>query len=279
MPLPKRAIEDQAALLAQDIKLELPQFVVGCAQSVGRQRDHNEDALFALTTLLTNGEDQTPMGLYIVADGMGGHKHGEVASGLAVRTMGNQVVNKIFKSLLNPQPSPPPESLQEILQDSVQEAHRVIAKHAPGGGTTVTALLLLGQQVTIAHVGDSRAYSVNSNGGMNVLTRDHSLVMRMIELGQLTPEEAAVHPQRNVLYRALGQGDLTMPDITSFPMPKSDYILLCSDGLWGVVPEEEMLDCIQATPDPQVACQLLINAANEHGGPDNITAILIRLPE
>ena len=114
---------------------------------------------------------------------------------------------------------------------------------------------------------------------MNVLTRNHSLVMRMIELGQLTEEEAAVHPQRNVLYRALGQGEPFLPDVTTFPIPKSHYFLICSDGLWGVVPEEEISQIILSAPNPQVACQLLVNAANDHGGPDNITAILVQLPE
>lgn len=260
------------------VHLEMPQLTVGCAQSIGKQRDHNEDALFALTTNLAGEQNHSLVGLYIVADGMGGHKHGEIASNLAARTISTQILRKLIVSLLNPIPTTPNDSIQEMMQGSVQEAHRMIMKHAPGAGTTVTAILILDEQATILHVGDSRAYSVTPGGNMSTLTRDHSLVMRMMELGQLTVEEAAVHPQRNVLYRALGQGEPFTPDITTFPLPKSGFILICSDGLWGVVPENEIGCIIASAPDPQIACQLLVNAANELGGPDNITAILINMP-
>jgi serine/threonine protein phosphatase PrpC len=246
---------------------------------VGKQRDHNEDALFTMTTNLASNGNHIPLGLYIVADGMGGHKHGEVASGLAVRIIVNQITRKVFMSLLAPKPSPPHDSIQEIMQTSVQEAHRVIMKDAPGSGTTLTALLILDRQMTIAHVGDSRAYIISPEGSMQVLTRDHSLVMRMMELGQLTVEEAHMHPQRNVLYRAVGQGDPFTPDVNTSPLPDAGYILLCSDGLWGVIPEEEIVQLVTKSDNPQNASQQLIDAANASGGPDNISAILIKIPD
>jgi serine/threonine protein phosphatase PrpC len=259
--------------------MDLPQLEVGCSQSVGKQRDHNEDALFTLTTNLASNGNYVPLGLYIVADGMGGHRHGEVASGLAVRSIVNFLLRKVFVSLLSNKPAPPDESIQEIMQSGMQEAHRAIMKDAPGSGTTLTAMLVLDRQMTIAHVGDSRAYAISPDGTSQILTRDHSLVMRMIELGQLTAEEAHVHPQRNVLYRALGQGEPFASDISTSPLPDSGYILLCSDGLWGVVGEEEIVRIINAAPSPQIASQLLVDAANTNGGPDNISAILIRLPD
>jgi serine/threonine protein phosphatase PrpC len=261
------------------IHMDLPQLEVGCSQSVGKQRDHNEDALFTLTTNLASNGNYVPLGLYIVADGMGGHRHGEVASGLAVRSIVNFLLRKVFVSLLSNKPAPPDESIQEIMQSGMQEAHRAIMKDAPGSGTTLTAMLVLDRQMTIAHVGDSRAYAISPDGTSQILTRDHSLVMRMIELGQLTAEEAHVHPQRNVLYRALGQGEPFASDISTSPLPDSGYILLCSDGLWGVVGEEEIVRIINAAPSPQIASQLLVDAANTNGGPDNISAILIRLPD
>ena len=261
-----------------DEEVELPQLITGCAQSVGRQRDHNEDALFTLTTNLASNQTRLPIGLYIVADGMGGHKQGEIASGLAVRTLGTQIINKVFLTLINPKPIPPTDSIQEIMFAGMQDAHRNIIKEAPGSGTTLTAALIVGQQMTIAHVGDSRIYHVTEDGKIQALTRDHSLVMRMIELGQLTAEEAAIHPQRNVLYRALGQGEPFEPDIDSYPLPATGYLLLCSDGLWGVVAEEEIAQLVANTTNLQQTCQLLIDAANESGGPDNITAILVHLP-
>lgn len=259
-------------------KLEPPQLIVGCAQSVGKQRDHNEDALFTLSTTLTSDYSNIPFGLYIIADGMGGHQHGEVASGIAIRTVANYIVRKLYTPLLNPKPSTPSESLLEIMQEGVQDAHRAITKQVPGGGSTLTAVLILGNQLTLAHVGDSRAYLVGRNEHMETLTRDHSLVKRLVELGQITVDEAAVHPQRNVLYRALGQGEPFDPDVTSIHMPENGYLLLCSDGLWGVVPDEEILRIIVSSRNPEQACNQLVEAANAAGGPDNISAILIRLP-
>jgi serine/threonine protein phosphatase PrpC len=113
---------------------------------------------------------------------------------------------------------------------------------------------------------------------MQVLTRDHSLVMRMLEMGHLTEQEASVHPQRNVLYRALGQGEPFSPDISTSPLPNAGYLLLCTDGLWGVVPQTEMSRIIKTASTPESACQQLIDAANKAGGPDNISAILVRIP-
>jgi PPM family protein phosphatase len=210
---------------------------------------------------------------------MGGHKHGEVASHLAVHTIAHRVMGKVMLPLLDSTPTSPGDPIQEILEGSVQEAHRVISKEAPGSGTTLTVILISGQQMSIAHVGDSRAYAIDTQGVMQVLTRDHSLVMRMLELGHLTEEEASIHPQRNVLYRALGQGEPFSPDINTSPLPESGHLLLCTDGLWGVVPQAEISHIIQTASTPESACQQLIDAANKAGGPDNISAILVRLPD
>lgn len=279
LPLnPKIDFADSAEDISAD-KVGSRQLNVGYAQSVGRQRDHNEDALLAINAVLSTNGGLTTFGLFIVADGMGGHKQGEVASELAVRTMGSQVAQKLMLARIGPQPAPPKESIQEIMDHSVQEAHRLITKDAPGSGTTMTALLLLDRHITIAHVGDSRAYIIHSDGELQTLTRDHSLVMRMQELGQLTEEEAAIHPQRNVLYRALGQGEAFAPDITTSAQPAAGHLMLCSDGLWGVIPKETLARIVCESASPQIACQELVDAANEAGGPDNISVILIQLPE
>jgi len=280
IPISEEDVESVAQLfVGSERQPTLPRMSVGFSQSVGRQRDHNEDALFTLTTNLASNQSFEPLGLYIVADGMGGHKHGEIASELAIRVIVAQIMQKIIISLVAPKPTPPEESIQEILQESIQEAHHTIVEDAPGSGTTLTAVLLWNEQMSIAHVGDSRAYSILANGKTQTLTRDHSLVMRMMELGQLSPEEAAVHPQRNVLYRALGQGEPFKPDINTLPLPKSGYLLLCSDGLWGLVPDDEMSRLIISSTSPQAACEALVDAANVAGGPDNITAILVHLPD
>jgi serine/threonine protein phosphatase PrpC len=258
---------------------EFSQLVAACGQSIGQQRDHNEDALFTLTTNLISDTRKIPFGLYIVADGMGGHQHGEVASAMAIRVMAGHIVRKVYLPLFSLTAKPPEQSLQEIMQEGVLEAHRAIQKQAIGGGTTLTATLIVGDQMTIAHVGDSRAYAVHLDGTLEVLTRDHSLVKRLEELGQITPEEAASHPQRNVLYRALGQGEPFDPDIITAPVPHGGYLLLCSDGLWGVVEQDLLLSLIAANPFPVQACQKLVEAANVAGGPDNISAIIARMPD
>lgn len=262
-----------------DLPVDIHYLVAGCAQSVGKQRDHNEDALFSLTTTLSSEAAQIPFGLYIVADGMGGHQHGDIASGTAVRAMAGYILRKLYLPLLDLAQGPPSEPLQEIMQNGLYEAHKAIPKYAPGGGTTMTAVLIMGAQITIAHVGDSRAYAIYADGHMQVLTRDHSLVKRLEELGQLTAEEAAQHPQRNVLYRALGQVEPFEPDITTFPLHHPGYLFICSDGLWGVVPERDIYHLIATNPIPEQACAKLVDAANAAGGPDNITAILVRMPD
>jgi PPM family protein phosphatase len=254
-----------------------PQLLAGCGQSTGVQRDHNEDSLFTLTTCLVSDTRQIPFGLYIVADGMGGHQNGEVASAQAVRTMARYLVNKVYSTLFPLTLTPPEESLQELMHQGVMDAHRAIINQSIGGGTTITALLILGGQMTIAHVGDSRAYAIDLEGQVKTLTRDHSLVGRLEELGQITSEEAAMHPQRNVLYRALGQKEPFEPDIISAPIPKPGYLLLCSDGLWGVVNQTEIVHVIATSSSPDQACARLVKAANEAGGPDNISAILVKV--
>ena len=279
-PLEKTPLEKTAGDISPDqTLLKPPQLIVGIGHSEGKQRDHNEDSLFTLTSTLFSDEIHLPFGLYIVADGMGGHQHGEIASGIAVRAMASLVINEVYSPLISLPPTNPAESLQEIMRKGIQAAHLAILKQTPGGGTTLTGVLILGDQMTIAHVGDSRAYTIYPDGRIQVLTRDHSLVKRLVELGQITSAEAAVHPQRNVLYRALGQGEPIDAEIITVPSPKSGYVLLCSDGLWGVVAEQEVFDLVTSAPSPAQACQSLVATANAAGGPDNITAILIRLPD
>ncbi|MGB2909891.1 MAG: protein phosphatase 2C domain-containing protein [Anaerolineales bacterium] len=257
----------------------VPQLITGIGISVGKKREHNEDALFTLTTNLESGNTQINLGLYIVADGMGGHEHGELASENAVRVMASKIIQRLPAFISNNDLAISNDSIQEMMKESTLDAHNEVLKNVPGGGTTLTAALVLGDQVTISHIGDSRAYAITSEGKMKMLTHDHSLVMRLIELGRITPEEAAVHPQRNVLYRALGQADSIELDIITYTLPVSSYLLICSDGLWGVVGDDEISEIITTSPSPNIACQRMIEAANTAGGPDNITALLIQMPD
>ncbi|MBI5352274.1 MAG: serine/threonine-protein phosphatase [Chloroflexi bacterium] len=261
----------------QNLRSETKQLVASVGQSVGKQRDHNEDSILALTSTIAGSADSIPFGLYIVADGMGGHQFGEVASNAAVRIIGGNITKKFHSYLYNLPTQSLQESLQEVMETSINEAHQYVQREAPGSGTTVTAALVLGQQVTIAHVGDSRAYSIFLDGRIEPITRDHSLVKRLEELGHLSKDEAENFPHRNVLIRALGQGELLEADIFTVPFPHGGYLMICSDGLWNVVSEKDIFRSITESPTLHRACQSLVDAANTAGGPDNISVVLAQL--
>lgn len=273
VPLTDKQVDE---VMAEGQRTEPQQILYACAQSVGKQRDHNEDSLFAFSLTYGGEISNFPFGLFIIADGMGGHQYGEVASSTAVRTMAANLLKAFHPYISNPSASMD-QPIQELIRAAINETQRAVTQAAPGSGTTLTAALILGQQVTIGHVGDSRAYAIHHGGG-ETLTRDHSLVKRLEELGQISSEEAAIHPQRNVLYRALGQGEVLEPDIFTAPFPQPGYLLLCSDGLWSVIPESTLFNLVTTSKDMQTACQKLVAAANEAGGPDNISVILVQMP-
>lgn len=164
------------------------------------------------------------------------------------------------------------------MKAGILQAHHVIKKETDGGGTTLTAALIFGDQLTITHVGDSRAYFIDPLGKIKLLTRDHSLVKRLEEVGQLSAEQAQNDPRRNVLYRAVGQGEPFDPDIASLQICQGCQLLICSDGLWGVIPDDDLSTMINSSMEPQYVCQALVQAANQAGGPDNISVIIVRLP-
>lgn len=267
----------QAIVNNQNPRFDMQQLIASCGQSVGKQRDLNEDSILALTTTMAGNSGNLPFGLYVVADGMGGHQFGEVASNAAIRSVAGFLLKKFHPYLFQVKTDTMDESFQEIMLEAVREAQRTIQREAPGSGTTLTAALVIGQQVTVAHVGDSRAYFVYPDGRIEPITRDHSLVKRLEELGHITPEEAVNYPHRNVLYRALGQGELLDPDIFTVAFPQPGFLMICSDGLWGVVTEQDIVRSIVEAPNLQRACQNLVSAANTAGGPDNISVILAQL--
>jgi len=274
-PLSDQQLE--SIISSQNVLYETQQLIAAIGQSVGKQREHNEDSLVAITATLVGNAASVPFGLYVVADGMGGHQFGEVASNAAIHVVAGQIMRKLHSFLFNMPTQQPDEPLQEIMETAFQDAHRLVQREAPGSGTTLTAALVIGQQVTIGHVGDSRAYAVYPAGRIEQLTRDHSLVKRLEELGHLNKEEAANFPHRNVLIRALGQGEALETDVFTVPFPHNGYLMLCSDGLWGVVAEQDILRSISDAPNLHRACQNMVDAANIGGGPDNITVVLAQM--
>jgi serine/threonine protein phosphatase PrpC len=274
-PLSDQQIE--SIINGQAAQVATQQLTSAVGQSVGKQREHNEDSLVAITATLAGNTAGIPFGLYVVADGMGGHQFGEVASNAAIHVLAGEIMRKFHSFLFSVPTQQPDDPLQEIMETAFQDAHRLVQREAPGSGTTLTAALVVGQQITIGHVGDSRAYAVYPAGRIEQLTHDHSLVKRLEELGHLNKEEAANFPHRNVLIRALGQGETLEIDVFTVPFPRNGYLMLCSDGLWGVVTDQEILRSISNAPTLQRACQNMVDAANTAGGPDNITVVLAQM--
>ncbi len=247
-------------------------------RDIGRQRRENQDSGFGMLASLPREGADLPLGLFVVADGMGGHEAGGLASRLAVHAVAEAVVSQFMLPVMEDNTT---TVLQTLMIEAVQHANRVIwahaQRHGTDMGTTCTAALLVGRALYVAHVGDSRAYLLE-HGQLQQLTTDHSMVARFVELGQITPEQAHSHPQRNQLYRAIGQQPDVMVDFVYQPIGMASHLLLCSDGLWGMLTEAQLTHVMQHTIWPQDICHELIARANLAGGEDNITAIVVTFP-
>lgn len=255
----------------------LPAIHYQTAQSVGKTRTHNEDALSAFSASMLTAEAAFSFGLFIVADGMGGHLNGEVASNLAVQNVSAGVMRHVFDPLRLGQKNISEGEILEALERAVQTAHEAVMRQVSGGGTTLTAALVVNRMLYYAHVGDSRLYLSSAHNEFGPLTKDHSVVQRLTELGQISEKEAQEHPSRNVLFRALGQLEGFRIDVGSRPLSESTQLLLCSDGLWGLVKSRMLSSLAVAMPrDPQAA-QKLVDLANDEGGTDNISVILVTI--
>lgn len=232
---------------------------VGSGSDVGRVRKSNEDAYWY------GGR------LFVVADGMGGHAAGEIASRIATETL---------RAWRFPDEPAPEEADRSAVREALLAANQAVYDQAVrdpryrGMGTTVTLALLSGARATLGHVGDSRAYLIRDRQIVQ-LTEDHSVVAELVRRGGLSWEEASSHPLRNLLTRALGTSREVEVDVETVPLRAGDGLLLCTDGLTGVLSEEELLRVVLEAPDPQSAVSRLLAAANAAGGPDNITAILV----
>jgi protein phosphatase len=268
---------DQGAIQGGSISRLPPGLHVGKLSNIGRVRERNEDSFYLFESLLQYNDGQEPFGLFMVADGMGGHQKGEVASSLAVRTAAECILKDIYLSYLaNKNPGAANRPVNEVLIEAVESANQVVQEAVPDGGTTLTIAVVMGNSAYIAHVGDSRAYWFNQ-GNLKQVTKDHSLVQRLVELGQETVEGALTHPQRNVLYRAIGQGTAMEVDIYAQHLPPGSSLLLCSDGLWGPVKNDKLREIISTSANPQEVCDRLITLANKNGGEDNITAVMVSM--
>ena len=256
-------------------------FIVGRRSDVGSQRELNEDSLLTLEIERVLQSESKPVGLYVVADGMGGHSAGEVASALAINALARSVLTKLMLPVVE-------EAVEAeldygtLLKEACLEANRAVHERARKArsdmGTTLVVALAVGSEAYIANIGDSRAYRVNQRE-IQQITTDHSLVERLIATGQITKEEARTHPQRNVIYRTVGDKPQVEVDIFHESLKRGDWLVLCSDGLHGLVEDSQIQQTVTTCLHPQEACEELVRLANVAGGDDNITVIALKLEE
>ena len=251
--------------------------LVGYRTDVGQERSLNEDSLLTITITPTYRSVGMPTGLFVVADGMGGHEAGDVASRLAVQTIAQRAVSEVLAPAAAGE-SPP--AARQWLTAATQAANQAVYDHRRAAGTdmgdTLVMALFAGDSATIANAGDSRAYLLKQDGIARITT-DHSLVERLVATGQITPEEAANHPQKNVIYRVIGDKPRIEADLFERRLALGEALLLCSDGLSGMVPSDQIWHIWHTSTSPQDACDRLVEAANQAGGEDNITVVIVQV--
>lgn len=279
------ALDETLQLLHENVKVT---HLVGQSTHIGQQRILNEDHLLTLKFEHAYLSQSKPIGLYLVADGIGGQAAGEVASQLAVSTITQLITSKVMLHALssanaNPEEAEPaPPDYAALLKEACLSANELLHEHRLQAnndmGTTMVAALVVDHHAYIANVGDSRAYFIHQ-GQMSQLTSDHSLVGRLLSLGQITPEQARTHPQRHVIYRTLGNNPQVEIDIFEQKMQPGDALVLCTDGLYDMVKESLIQQQAMHATHPQAACEELVLLANQAGGEDNIAVIVIKVEE
>jgi serine/threonine protein phosphatase PrpC len=252
----------------------------GYASDVG-QRDLDEDSLcvFTLSGVYESVADPT-LGLFIVADGMGGHEGGEVASKLAVQIIAERLIQNVLLRRFVEEDQPLGEAvrahLTEAINDANEQVYRLAQERANDMGCTLTMALVMDGKAYIANVGDSRTY-IYGQEGLRQITTDHSVVASLIAARMAEPEELYTHPERHVIYRALGTKSTVEVDIWEEGLVPGDTLLLCCDGLWESIRDEGIQDVLLTQFDPQAACDEMVRLANQAGGEDNISVILVKV--
>jgi len=254
-------------------------FVVGTRSDPGIKRKYkpNEDSLFAAQLDPGAGMQAVSSGLYVIADGMGGHANGQDASRSAIQTIIDFMLPKLSKNMESSNPG-------ELLANAVQHANQVVHQHnieqRADMGTTVTAVLIVGTTAYVTNVGDSRTYLYREPDGLRKVTNDHSVVASLVEAGIIKPDDIYTHPKRNQIYRSLGEKSLVEVDTFVVQLQPGDRLLLCSDGLWDMVRDPKIESIVKNTlSDPRKTADALIQAALDGGGEDNVSVIVVYVNE
>jgi protein phosphatase len=252
---------------------------IGATSHEGMVRELDEDSLLTLDLRTVQENKGKSWGLFIVADGMGGHAAGEVASGLAIRGATEVVLSAYLTPTLDADAPYDEAQLKEIVRKAIAQGNQYVLNEARARGndmgTTITMALTAGDRAVIGNVGDSRTYLFR-DGQLRRISKDHSLVMRLVDLGQISEDDIYTHPQRNAVLRSLGDKPDVEIDLFSLRLKPGDALFLCCDGQWEMTHDPQMIDIIRRHDDPQEACNALIAAATANGGEDNITSVLVR---
>jgi serine/threonine protein phosphatase PrpC len=252
-------------------------FRLGRRTHVGMVRNLNEDSLFTLELNRIQQSVSQPLGIFVIADGMGGHAAGEIASATIVNTIAERAAKDlVLCQLLQSEARDCQKWLQETVEAANAKVYALRQSSETDMGSTLVAAVVEGNLTYIAHVGDSRAYLINAQG-IRRLTQDHSLVERLIANHQISREEARFHPQRNVIYRTIGDKPEIEVDVSSTLLNAGDYLLLCSDGLSGMLDDQAIQKNVIEAVTPQAACDTLVEAANAAGGEDNISVVIVQV--
>ena len=239
---------------------------IGFRTDRGRKRDRNEDSLFVMPR----------ENIYIVADGVGGQNSGELASSMAVKTIAEYIKEKPLQNVEDE------EALKDYFLDCMKHANQIIYRTArlsrenAGMATTAVVLYLAGGNAYIINVGDSRAY-ICRDGRISQITEDHTYVNELVKGGSITKEEAVLHPQKNMITRALGAEEKILPDFYRLKTLKDDILILCTDGLYGELSAEEICGMAAASNSMSALSRNLVQRANRNGGNDNITVICLKI--
>ena len=252
-----------------------PSLYVISESANGKLRDKNEDAIFTYSAHDAASKGVAALGLYIVADGMGGHKNGELASKTAIEAVKTDLLANLVEPLLAGNTITDDAFVESAINQAFLQAQEAVLSKAQGSGTTLTLLFIADTMAYYGHVGDSRLYADTRSEGLRCLTVDHSLVRRLVDLGQVESSAAREHPQRNILFRALGQGEGFKVDLGKLKLNEATVFLLCSDGLWGLVDQNSLARYLRPGRQNGETASRLVALANEAGGTDNISAIVI----
>lgn len=252
----------------------------GFKSDVGKKRPIDEDSIITLNLNTVSNSKETEIGIFIVSDGMGGHNAGEIASSTGSKVVAKDIFNCIIHDLNNNRNPDDPSFYKMLLEKSIIRANSIIFgdsiknKEHEGMGTTIVVALIIGKKFYLGNVGDSRAYFINENE-IRQLTKDHSLVQELLDKRTITAEQAINHPQKNIVTRIVGYYSNIKVDTFNYNIFGNDKILLCCDGLTDLVSDNEIKEIVINTDDLQESCEKLVKSANDHGGNDNISVILI----